>query len=51
ATALMAISRKVIIIDFETLSPMYLIGIAAVVLSMSLGYWLIHKLPNKSHTE
>ncbi|MDF5602129.1 phosphate-starvation-inducible PsiE family protein, partial [Vibrio parahaemolyticus] len=36
ATALMAISRKVIIIDFETLSPMYLIGIAAVVLSMSL---------------
>ncbi|EJA7358991.1 phosphate-starvation-inducible PsiE family protein [Vibrio alginolyticus] len=51
ATALMAISRKVIIIDFETLSPMYLIGIAAVVLSMSLGYWLIYKLPNKSHTE
>ncbi|MCR9515829.1 phosphate-starvation-inducible PsiE family protein [Vibrio alginolyticus] len=51
ATALMAISRKVIIIDFETLSPMYLIGIAAVVLSMSLGYWLNHKLPNKSHTE
>lgn len=51
ATALMAISRKVIIIDFDALSPMYLVGIAAVVLSMSVGYWLIHKLPNESHNE
>ncbi|HCH5588658.1 TPA: phosphate-starvation-inducible PsiE family protein [Vibrio parahaemolyticus] len=51
ATALMAIARKVIIIDFDTLSAMYLIGIAAVMISMSIGYWLVHKLPNESHDE
>ncbi|CDT25384.1 Predicted membrane protein [Vibrio coralliirubri] len=51
ATALMAIARKVIIIDFETLSAMYLIGIASVMISMSIGYWLVHRLPNESHDE
>lgn len=51
ATALMAIARKVIIIDFESLSAIYLVGIAAVLISMSLGYWLVHKLPNESHGE
>lgn len=51
ATALMAIARKVIIIDFDSLSAMYLIGIAAVMISMSLGYWLVHRLPNESHDE
>ncbi|MDB1125079.1 phosphate-starvation-inducible PsiE family protein [Vibrio algarum] len=51
ATALMAIARKVIIIDFDSLSAMYLIGIAAVMISMSVGYWLVHRLPNESHDE
>ncbi|WP_375749069.1 phosphate-starvation-inducible PsiE family protein [Vibrio sp. HN007] len=51
ATALMAIARKVIIIDIDSLGPMYLIGIAAVVIAMSAGYWLIHQLPNKSHSD
>jgi len=51
ATALMAIARKVIIIDFESLSAMYLVGIAAVMISMSVGYWLVHKLPNDIHDE
>ncbi|KLV04134.1 membrane protein [Photobacterium aquae] len=51
ATALMAIARKVIIIDVEQMDATYLYGIAAVVLSMSVGYWLIHLLPRKSHLE
>ncbi|MFC1234114.1 phosphate-starvation-inducible PsiE family protein [Vibrio sp. F74] len=51
ATALMAIARKVIIIDIESMSANYLFAIASVVLSMSVGYWLIHKLPRKSHME
>jgi uncharacterized membrane protein (DUF373 family) len=51
ATALMAIARKVIIIDFEKMDVTYLYGIAAVVLSMSIGYWLIHLLPREKHLE
>jgi len=41
ATALMAISRKVIILDLETTEPAYLWGIASVVLAVSIGYWLV----------
>jgi uncharacterized membrane protein (DUF373 family) len=41
ATALMAIARKVIIIDFDTISPMYIFATAAVVLSLGITYFLI----------
>lgn len=41
ATALMAIARKVIVLDFEDLTPDYIYATAAVVLAMSFGYWLI----------
>ncbi len=47
ATALMAIARKVIILEFDEQSPAYILGIAAVVLAMSIGYWLIHSLDEK----
>ncbi|MFW7378571.1 MAG: phosphate-starvation-inducible PsiE family protein [Oligoflexus sp.] len=48
ATALMAIARKVIILDFDQYSPGYIWGIAATVLAMSIGYWLVHKLDDRS---
>lgn len=51
ATALMAVARKVIVLDFETVTPPYIYGLAAIALSMSIGYWLIHKLPTRSHSE
>jgi uncharacterized membrane protein (DUF373 family) len=51
ATALMAIARKVIILDIETVSAEYVLAIAAVVLAMSVGYWLIHRLHEKEHSE
>lgn len=43
ATALMAIARKVIILDFETITPNYMWATAAVVLAMSIGYYLVVK--------
>lgn len=43
ATALMAIARKVIILDFDTIAPNYIFGIAAVILSLGVSYWLVSK--------
>lgn len=43
ATALMAISRKVIIFDFEKLSPPFILATAAVVFALGITYWLITK--------
>jgi len=41
ATALMAIARKVIIMDFTKITPDYVLAVAAVVLAMSVGYWMV----------
>lgn len=41
ATALMAIARKVIVLDFNETSPMYVFGIAAVVLALGIVYWMV----------
>ena len=46
ATALMAIARKVIILDLEQIGAEYLWGIASIVLAISIGYWLVIKLPH-----
>lgn len=43
ATALMAIARKVIIFDYEQITPPYIYGTAAVVLALGITYWLITK--------
>jgi uncharacterized membrane protein (DUF373 family) len=43
ATALMAIARKVIIFDFDSITPSYIYGTAAVVLALGVTYWLITK--------
>lgn len=45
ATALMAIARKVIVLDFKELSPDYIWATAGVVLALSIGYWLIKYQP------
>jgi len=42
ATALMAIARKVIILDFNKTSPEYVWAIAGVVFAMSIGYFLVN---------
>ncbi len=43
ATALMAIARKVIIFDFEKVTPPYIYGTAAVVFALGISYWLLTK--------
>ena len=50
ATALMAVARKVIILDYDTIEPAYVYATAAAVLAMSIGYWVVHKLPDKTTT-
>lgn len=41
ATALMAIARKVIVLDLEKLEPIYLFAIASIVLALGIAYWLV----------
>ena len=41
ATALMAIARKVIVLDYKELSSDYVWATGAVVLAASVGYWLV----------
>lgn len=41
ATALMAIARKVIILDFKVITPDYIFATAALVFATSIGYWLV----------
>ena len=43
ATALMAISRKVIIFDFDELTPMLILAVGVVVFALGITYWLISK--------
>ena len=43
ATALMAIARKVIVLDLDQISSNYVAAIAAVVLALGITYWLISK--------
>lgn len=43
STALTAISRKVIILDYRTVEPIYVFAIASVILAVGLTYWLVTK--------
>jgi len=45
ATALMAISRKVIMLDIKDLDWHYVIAMAAVIVALGLTYWLISFKP------
>lgn len=51
ATALMAIARKVIILDYDELEPMYVIATGVVLIATAIAYWFVHKLPTKSQGE
>ncbi|MDR5904764.1 phosphate-starvation-inducible PsiE family protein [Franzmannia qiaohouensis] len=43
ATALMAIARKVIILDISTISAQEMLAIAAIVLALGVTHWLVGK--------
>ena len=43
AVALIAIGRKVIILDVKEISSLSLLGIAAIIISLSVGYFLVKR--------
>ncbi|MEJ2182598.1 MAG: phosphate-starvation-inducible PsiE family protein [Nitrospirota bacterium] len=45
--AMVAIARKVVILDVKTLSGLTLVGIAAVILALSAGYFLVKRTQQK----
>lgn len=45
--ALISVTRKVITLDMTKLSPQFLLGIAAVLLALAVGYYLIKKSPRQ----
>lgn len=45
ATALMAVSRKVIILDLKVVEPAEIYGLAALVFALGIAYFLVRKLP------
>ena len=51
ATALMAIARKVIILDYDELEPMYIFATGVVLVATGIAYWFVHKLPTESQSE
>jgi uncharacterized membrane protein (DUF373 family) len=46
--AITAITRKVVIIDAKTIEPMALFGVAAIIIALTLGYYLIRRSTNES---
>ena len=50
AVAIIAISRKVIILDVKDLSGTALLGIAAIILALTIGYYLVRKNDTKVPT-
>ncbi len=51
ATALMAIARKVIILDYDELEPMYIFATGVVLVATGITYFFVHKLPSESQSE
>ncbi len=41
--AIIAITRKVIILDVNALTPLTSVGVAAIILSLSIGYYVLKK--------
>jgi len=51
ATALMAVSRKIIVFDFNQVSALYIFATASVVLALGVTYWLISLNPKHVNSE
>jgi len=48
--AMIAIARKVILLDLKKLDPVTLVGIASIIIALSAGYFLVKKA-HKNNTE
>lgn len=49
--AMIAIARKIIIIDYKEISPETLYGMAAVILALSVGYYLVKRARDSNPTD
>jgi uncharacterized membrane protein (DUF373 family) len=47
--AIVAITRKVIILDLYKLPPVTLLGIAAIILALTIGYFFLKKAMNEKN--
>ncbi|WP_323843898.1 phosphate-starvation-inducible PsiE family protein [Microbulbifer magnicolonia] len=43
ATALMAMARKIIVLDTDKTPPLYVLGYGAVILALGFTYWIVSK--------
>jgi uncharacterized membrane protein (DUF373 family) len=43
-TSLVAVARKIILLDFQKTSGIDIIGLAIAILALSLSYWMIHRM-------
>jgi uncharacterized membrane protein (DUF373 family) len=48
-TSLIAVARKIIILDLEKKDAADLIALAIAILSLALSYWIIRRIGNKTH--
>lgn len=46
STALMAIARKVIILDYNELEPLYIFATGLVLVATGITYYYVHKIPD-----
>lgn len=51
ATALMAVARKIIILDYDELDSMYVFATGLVLIATGITYYLIHKIPENAQSE
>ena len=47
--ALVAVARKVIILDYKDIEPMMMFAVAALVISMSIGFYIVRRALNESN--
>jgi uncharacterized membrane protein (DUF373 family) len=48
-TAMIAIARKIIILDLDKISDLELVGLALGMLAMSVSYWVMRKVGDRPH--
>lgn len=51
STALMAIARKVIILDYDELAPMYIFATGVVLVATGITYYFVHRIPDYKKSE
>ena len=50
ATSLIAVARKIIILDLGKVDGLQLIGLAIAIVSLSFSYWLVRKITNRDQS-